>query len=397
MRNLSLPMRSTSNHGFSMLEAMVAVAISTVILLLAASAIRAASQSLRIIKTTAEENALLQRGWIEALQDVDFWNSHANPDFPYLAGPMSDTVTVAGSTDHTYDKRPFREVTFTPTTNPNVLLPNDPRSWYRGGLSVATSPVTRPAPTYEPTFVWFTTTDATASRPKNSEGNEFPCFPAGWAPWHITGDYTQLGRALGLGDGDTEFTSAVSTDAVRATTDFMPSLQWYLFSALGHTGVTSYLPNGAINLIFRPATNRTVANIGNSANYFDWGEVPWTLARGGPGGINDFSPLGFTVPSSSDFPGNSVTNLKRRNLLLGLPGSGSGMSAVRSSNLSANPTGSSSRYTNERSGFNTSWAMELESVSSSAVSVPGNWFSGGKYPHALLSGQKSRNDNWLPI
>jgi len=366
-----------------MIEVLVATGIALVILLLAASAVRIASQSLRLIRTTAEENALLQRGWLEALQDVDYWQSHASPDFPYLAGPMSETVSISGGTDHPWDKRPFRPVTFRPDLNPNLLLPHDPRSWYRGALSVGPMPVSRPAGSYEPTFICLSTPDAIGSVFKSD--SPLTHFPAGWAPWHQMGDYAAITRALATGDGDTEYQTAVGADPSRAVSDYLPSLQWWLFSVLGHTGVSAYLPAGSLSLINRPATNRTVANIGNPAKYFDWGEVPWTFAAGGPGGANDFSPQAFTTPSTADFPAGAISQVRRHNMLLGYPGSGNGLTGIRSSVLNF-PSWwrSQSRYTNERSGFNTAFAMDLETVSSPAKCEPGNWNSGGYYPHALF-------------
>lgn len=374
--------------GFTMIEVIVATSIAVVILLLAASAVRTAMQSLRLIRATSEENALLQRGWIEAMQDVDYWLSHGSPDFPYLAGPMSETVNVQGTTDHPWDKRPFRPVTFRPGRNPAELLPHDPRAWYRNGMTSGYSPVSRPASSYEPVMTSLYLGDAICGAITGDW--DVVTFPAGWAPWHQIGDYSILTRALAMGDTETEYANAVAADSVRATTDFLPSVQWWLYNELGHTGVATYMPAGTVGLITRPATNRTVANIGDSSKFYDWGEVPWALARGGPAGLNSFSPQAFTVPSEADF-GGSVKGLRRRNLLLGMPGSAAGFGGVTSGNLNNYLStrnfgwyGRYSRYMNSRSGFNTAWATEIEAGMTRAKPIIAHWNGGAYFPHAMF-------------
>lgn len=385
--------QSACRSGISILEAMVAVGIAMFILLLVAAAVRSTSQTLRGIQNAIDENQAMQRGWIEALHDADYWMSHASPDFPYLAGYQSETVSIGGDTDHPWDKRPFRPVTFRPGLNPHELLPHDARSWYRGGAMVMTTPVSRPAPSYEPTFVWIYTIDAIAS-PFSTTNVGLPRYPAGWSPWHQMGDYAELSRALAKGDGSTEWdevmladaSSPLASEAPRSVTDAMPSLQWWLFSELGHLGASTYLPRGTITLINRPTANRTSANIGNADTYFDWGEIPFALARGGPAGPESFAPEGFTNPAPGDFPNvDWVRNLRRRNMLIGMPGSGSDLTAINSKDLHfPNKWEKSSSFTNERSGFNTAFATDYDAAASRSAALLGNWNSGTWLPHASM-------------
>ena len=392
--------RHGHTRGFTLIEAMISVAISTIVLLMAAAAVRGASQSLRKMETISEENHLLLKGWLVALQDVDFWNSHANPDFPYLAGPMAEdySIDVGGTdtTDHPWNKRPFRMVTFSPEANPNLLLPNDPRTWYRGGTTVMTPPIARTAPSFEPRFVWTSTSDATVGERiiGTKQSKPWPMYPAGWSPRAMTGDYSAIARALAVGDGSTEYASTVAADAsnaanlgvARSTTDYISSLQWYIYSELGHIGAARYLPPGTMNMIYRPNTNRTVANIGNTANFFDWGEVPWTLASGSQLDVTvSFAPEAFLNPQSSDFAAGAVENVVRRNMLLGFPGSGRPMAEMKENNLddSSSPV-NSSRFRNNRGTSNTVYVVDLETVSSRHIVYMSNWNSGDYHPVATF-------------
>lgn len=410
-----MPHRPTNRCGFSLLEALVAVALAALILVLAAAAVRNAAQTLRTIQTTAEENALLQRGWLEAMQDADYWLTHASPDFPYLAGPMSAKVEVGAGkdTDHPWDKRPFRPVTFRTGANPGDLLPHDPKAWYRGNTITNTTPVNRPAPNYLPTFtIAMVPGDPIVGQVKNDGG--VVIYPAGWTPWHIAGDYAAMTRALALGDGSTEFADTMAgqssadlhyQDAIEYTwpgatavgsarvdglpnrrdSDYLPSIQWWLFSELGHTGAEAYMPSGTLQLINRPGTNRTTGNIGNASKFFNIGEVPWATASGGPSG--SFSAQAFTCPSVALLPGFS--SVRRRNMLIGQPGSGNGLTAVAADKVGDLVTGAgqttvSSRYINFRSGFNNCFATDYETTASRAIPAYGNWNDGDKIPHALF-------------
>ena len=118
--------------------------------------------------------------------------------------------------------------------------------------------------------------------------------------------------------------------------------------------------------MLRPATNRTVANIGNQDKLVDWGEVPWTyalddLSAPDPDG---FSPVGFTL---SGFP--SSKKVRRRNALLGMPGSGMEFPMLQHSNLELFTAEFSVKnriksnhfawpaFSNERTGINAMFAM----------------------------------------
>lgn len=372
-----------TNKAFSLLEAIIAVAIATLILVLAASSIRAASQSMRAIQRISDENQLLQIGWFAAMRDADYWLSHASPDFPYLARPQSEEVSVGGTTDHPWDKRPFRPVTFEDERNPFQLLPHQPHTWYRGDIITSVTPMMRVPPSYRAVYTLAYASDSIASyqsKPNDLE-NEVPHMPAGWAPWHISGDYASLSSAFDMstnGGGTSEF-----TDRGHPVYDLQPSLQWWLFGELGHIGATAYMPAGTVNLISRPTDNRDTGNIGDRSRWYDWGELPWMLATGSvsAGGAIDpsgFSPDNFLVPSSLDVP---VSNVRRLNTVVGLPVSGGDNNAFTFSD-SGSVQIREARYTNARSGLNTGYASDLRTAASSFQLRFGS--SGVRTPNAMF-------------
>lgn len=320
-------------HAFTLIEVLLALALSLVILLMAVTAVRTAYQVMREIRSLAEENDRLVDGWFLASNDVDFWHSHADPEFPYLKGPMSDAVTMAGSTNNPYDKRPFRRLEFTAETAP-LELPHQSPSWYRGGLVTGVMPLGRMAPEWKLAVQWQTVRDASAA--VIYQEKDLFQMPAGWAPWHLQGDYASIAN--------------VTLPGAQAT-------QWRLFKQLGHLGVAAYMPPGTVNLISRPATNRTVANIGNPVRYYDWGEIPWALATGAAGNPAAFSPVEMQVPSTAEEPDNS-----RGNYLLGMLSTGKSMEFRWNNEDPGKVPLSHSRPSNDRSGAIKFWATDLDAA-----------------------------------
>ncbi|MBA2479459.1 MAG: prepilin-type N-terminal cleavage/methylation domain-containing protein [Planctomycetes bacterium] len=300
-------------RGFTLIELLIAIGLSSMIMMIAVSAFRQASQTISLMNRMSTESTLLRTGYFLNAEDVDFWNSTANPQYPFLKGHMSDAVVNGADLGNNLDnKRIFKPVAFKKVgeLNPNWVQPNDKRSWYRNYFMQSPRPY------------GYDRSDGTTIagyRAKPVFGNsDSPCdsfdwntLPIGWEPWHIWGDYT-LTSNLGMKEGGTP----TATDATQGA---RPTLMWELFQRLGHAGVYTYMPPGTINLILRPATNNTVANIAMSGSHFDKGEIPWSLTV--PKAITlaptvRFDPDTMSVPTVGDVVGNVL-----KHYFHGMPGS----------------------------------------------------------------------------
>lgn len=71
-----------SRSAFTLLELMIAVALSMLVMYGAFAALRVATQTLTTCNRLAVENNLLRAGFITALEDLDHWSSYDNPDVP---------------------------------------------------------------------------------------------------------------------------------------------------------------------------------------------------------------------------------------------------------------------------------------------------------------------------
>jgi prepilin-type N-terminal cleavage/methylation domain-containing protein len=140
--------------GFTLIEVMVAVALAAMLILIAVSAFRAITSTVRTVNRLSVENGLLRQGFQVLLEDADFRHSEANPEGPYFkTWAQRSTITEGFKYRRPYQKMalskrldqaplygvaaPSGVLTGSPTTdqifvlpNPNVLI-HDPRSWYR--------------------------------------------------------------------------------------------------------------------------------------------------------------------------------------------------------------------------------------------------------------------------
>lgn len=340
--------------AFSLVELMFAIALSLVIIVLAIAAVRSAAQSVAHIQRNSAQNALIRSGWFAALDDVDFWNSHANPEYPWLKGPMSDAVAIAGDTNNPWDKRAFRRVVWQGPNAPGRLLPHQLESWYRNGPLPGPMPRVRVPPRYE--LMLFLVSGGDPTTDVQRDPRKF-FVPAGWAPWHVQGDYSVV--------------SNVTDDGTR------PATQLAVFAELGHQGVYAYLPPGTPNLVLRPSTNRLTANIGDRATWYDWGEVPWSLAVPASG---PFSPTSVAVPAAAQ-----VARHQRLNYILGLPGSPRTNYVTYATDIDDEVMAA---YGNAASTPSKFWLTDLE-LTTGGVSRPSGAFLGNR---ALLSADGTQFD-----
>ncbi|MBA3707583.1 MAG: prepilin-type N-terminal cleavage/methylation domain-containing protein [Planctomycetes bacterium] len=333
--------------GFTLIELMIAISLSAVIVMVAVTAFRQAAQTMAVVNRLSVENVLLRTGYFINTEHVDFWNSHANPDFPYGKGHMSDEVVRAGDGGNNIDnKRLFRPVAFHKPDkdgvdfDPNWELPHDARSWYRNYLTANPTPLVYDRSLGNPTdgypvgkVFWDSAEDAAKSLDKVQAG--MMQLPLGWAPWHIVGDYSAISAVnlqyAGVSAPDYGDAAALRPDA-PGLRGARPNLIWQLFKQLGHTGVYTYMPPGTINLIQCPSINDTEAAIGDPSRNWCKGEIPWSLSlmpstgktrcgswpNGGRVITCSQLPTVVSCPSTAQVPDNS-----KGNYFLGMPASNS--------------------------------------------------------------------------
>lgn len=140
-------------RAFTLVELIAAMALGLLLLAVVVQTFRAITRAVATVNLQRRENELLRAGFVQVLDDADFYHSEANPDPPFGKGWSRAPLTAADPAD----KRHFARVAFAQGTapvdpyasrtapaalrtdatgqpilpNPNVLLPSDPRSWVR--------------------------------------------------------------------------------------------------------------------------------------------------------------------------------------------------------------------------------------------------------------------------
>ena len=285
---LTMRLQSLSRSALTLVEVMISVALSTVVLLLAFTAFRVAAQSISHLGRLETENNLLRHGITQVIDDVDFWNSEANPEFPYgRAYAAYQNVNASGTrlpdTDpdlvfnHGNNKRPFRRtaVVAGSAEDVNWQLPHDPRSWYRNMVYSNARPVQPDYIDGNPGYsmVWRAETwhPSTQWRIGGDQGN-FSGAPMAWTPRHIWGDYAEIANV-----GYVPTADPAAEDSYRGAR--ARSMQW-LFREIGAIGLVNYQPPGGMMMYLRPSTNLyNGSGIADTATHFDKGEIPWQLDR----------------------------------------------------------------------------------------------------------------------
>ena len=67
----------SQQEAFTLIEIVIGLALGTVVLFLAASAVASISESVAKTKEMSRDNELLRLGIQKSYEDVDFWHSHA--------------------------------------------------------------------------------------------------------------------------------------------------------------------------------------------------------------------------------------------------------------------------------------------------------------------------------
>jgi prepilin-type N-terminal cleavage/methylation domain-containing protein len=260
-------------NAFTLIEMMIALALSVTIMLMAFSAFRLCSSSIQTMNRMVVENDLLRRGTVLALDAIDTWSDYAEPAHPWgkvfnqFGNVDINGNPIAGTdNDNPNNKRPFRLVSFAASGNfnPNWVQVHDSRSWYRNHLSQSPRPFT--ADKGNGTMYW---PNALYGGGSYSGNWNVPSsdIPPGWEARHVWGDY-----------------SLVSNTAMNPSSDVRgarPRLMLDLYIQLGALGVVNYMPAGTQSLILQPSTNLAARNATptDSSLVFNIGEVPYSTSN----------------------------------------------------------------------------------------------------------------------
>jgi len=127
-------------RGFTIIEALIAIALGTVIVGTAYAGFRVASSSVAATNRMSLENGLMRAGFMAALDEADFWTACDDP----LDPARQKLRTYDAARNRGLPFTPFSTVGFaasrTPTTfleterafDPGPRLANDPRTWFHG-------------------------------------------------------------------------------------------------------------------------------------------------------------------------------------------------------------------------------------------------------------------------
>jgi prepilin-type N-terminal cleavage/methylation domain-containing protein len=344
-----------NTRGFTLVEILISLALALILILIAVVTFRTATQTMTRLEQLANENRLIRSGYLIAMDDVDFWHSHANPAFPYLKGYNAMTeegASVADAGNDFFDKKIFRPVEWPKSlddpANPNWAQPHDPRTWYRGGVVAnQESGVIAPANEakvndlanatffYDPLFYEEggdpenrkEQTDSRLHKDVAGPGARLT-RPAGWSHRHISGDYAALSNIdnLYLDYSVTDNPTTTTVDERLSTYSRTPGSIDYgrswrqqqvrsVFGELGIHGALAYLHPGSPAMMFTSSVNDTVANIGDQTKNYRKGELPWALFMGPEVmGINKVDPTVYDDAFATAYP-----DFNRLNLFLARP------------------------------------------------------------------------------
>jgi prepilin-type N-terminal cleavage/methylation domain-containing protein len=107
-------MPASARSGFTLIELMIAIALSSVILMTAFSALRVVSQSVTLTNRLSLENGLMRAGFMAASNELDFWTAYDDP-----LDPTQQPLRAVG--------KPFAPLSYDPTKPIS-----DPKHWWRG-------------------------------------------------------------------------------------------------------------------------------------------------------------------------------------------------------------------------------------------------------------------------
>ena len=340
-------------RAFTLIEILVAVGLAMLIIVCLTAAFRAISSALSAIQRMSSQNDLLQAALRRAYDEADVWNEHANPDWPYARRYMTD---ASSSLQPSF--RPFLALdAFDPAWSaarkwvelPDLVLPQDPCAWYRGDACQNLN--SRRYYLYYTVF--WPPKPANVQYTHAASSNLFSIETDGTQPWNLLGDvaaFSHLGMLQHEGTSMGELQNrcddlllstpfyeggalVTANEHLNRTAGLRPMQVWRMYRKLGPFGLSHYLPAGTSLMALRPPdhlsvdgtnladwdnTNKgdLVANpntgwyVGDQANHYDKGEVPWSLTRPVPyGAANPAGPMTKTnLPTTLRLASVSVDN-----------------------------------------------------------------------------------------
>ncbi|MBA3683772.1 MAG: prepilin-type N-terminal cleavage/methylation domain-containing protein [Planctomycetes bacterium] len=126
-----------SQHAFTLIEMMIAIALGLAIVYMAFAGFRAASQSVTAVNRLSIENTLLRAGYHAAHEELDFWRMYDDPDdatrqqlrAPELPFQPFTAWTYAGGSGGTEADTGWER------RNSLNFAPHHPRSWCRVNMT----------------------------------------------------------------------------------------------------------------------------------------------------------------------------------------------------------------------------------------------------------------------
>ncbi len=302
--------RAPARGAFTLIEMMIAVALSTVILITAVAAFRTASRAISMANAMSNENSLLRIGFQASIEDVDFFHSEADDKAPYVKGftRMKTKRVNDASTPDTdqYARRHFQPLRFmsstdpdalpfddqsTPTlpayteawtniVNPNVMQAHDPRSIDRGFIFGNTTPNSGNYRYCKPTIVQgdYRLVACTDMRFRADQLNPlFPYATAGTpASYQLDRDFkTSPPWPDTTGVPDMDLPASIQNPVKTGYNQAIPLLGWQIFSRLSLVGFSEYLSPG-VNMFVQDQN-------GDPPNdNWQWGGTRFTSPKGYP-------------------------------------------------------------------------------------------------------------------
>jgi len=273
--------RADPRDGFTLIEILVSITLSTILLLMSTVAFRAISHAIAAGNDLSTENAMLLVGWRAALDDADYYHSMADDKPPYNKGFMRNRTsrTQDGSTadNQGFMRRPFQPIHFNSATDPDANLPFDSTvptptaSAYYTADKMVMNPAVLQAHDYrsiDRSHLWFNFTSNHASYRYVSPvfvhgdyrlvactdmrikpGEVSPTFPTGYATGGTASIPIDLDMAnVGTGSlpvRNAEFTETIPNFNVRTSINMTePLLYWQMFNRMTLLGATEYTSMG---------------------------------------------------------------------------------------------------------------------------------------------------------
>ncbi len=133
------------NRGFTLIEMLIAIALSMAVILTAVAGVRMGAQSIAVANRLATENSLMRAGYMMAVHEADYWQSYDQPEAASASGqplrsfeagrpsgrglpftPFATSGMTRAGTAGTEDERGWDDVYQWPAS--------DSRTWFHGNL-----------------------------------------------------------------------------------------------------------------------------------------------------------------------------------------------------------------------------------------------------------------------